>query len=132
MTSLVERLRERSESYRMSGPSAEHTARMLDEAAYQIERLTRELADLQAKAAKWDKKDGIDGAACSMIREKLDEFGAPRAAFIDDHVANGILHARRQAFIEAAEMFERVAALESGLWAPVNIAAALRTKAEAE
>ena len=33
IASLVDRLRERAESYRMGGPSSEHTAALLDEAA---------------------------------------------------------------------------------------------------
>jgi hypothetical protein len=40
---LVERLRERAISYRQSGPSAEHTARLLDEAADRLESLDERL-----------------------------------------------------------------------------------------
>jgi len=41
---LCERLRERAASYRLSGPSAEHTAVILDEAAAAIERLAAAVA----------------------------------------------------------------------------------------
>ena len=40
-TDLVARLRERAASYRMSGPSSEHTAAILDEAAAEIETARR-------------------------------------------------------------------------------------------
>lgn len=122
---------------------AEARRQAFAEAADEIERLTRELSDLQARAAKWDEKDGIDGAACSMIRETLDEFGAPRAAFIDDHVANGLLHARRQAFTEAAALIEgniikdtnagkALAPRQKGNREGLHYAHALRAKAESD
>ena len=49
MSDIVERLRERAESYRMGGPSSEHTAAMLDEAATAIERMCAEIARLTAQ-----------------------------------------------------------------------------------
>jgi hypothetical protein len=39
-------LRERAVSYRLGGPSSEHTALMLDNAAEEIERLERKLGHL--------------------------------------------------------------------------------------
>lgn len=105
MSELINRLRDRANKRRNDndysiGPD------ILDEAADTITRLTAELSALRAKAEKLDKMDGMDGAACHLIRQKLDEFGAPRAAFIDDHVANGIVHAKRLALEEAAKVAE--------------------------
>ncbi len=48
---LVERLRERAESYRMGGPSSEHTAALLDDAAARIEALEAEKARLREALA---------------------------------------------------------------------------------
>lgn len=49
---IVTRLRERAESYRQSGPSSEHTAELLDEAADYIEtdvhRLHQALEEIDA------------------------------------------------------------------------------------
>lgn len=57
-------------------------------------------------AAKLDHFDGMDGAACAAIRDVLKEFGATPAAFIDDAVRNGLVHARRRALEEAATIAE--------------------------
>jgi hypothetical protein len=46
MDDLIERLRERAESYRQSGPSAEHTAKLLDEAAIALASDTATIAGL--------------------------------------------------------------------------------------
>lgn len=40
MSTLIERLRQRAEGYRVSGPSAEHTAALLDEAAAALEAVS--------------------------------------------------------------------------------------------
>lgn len=58
MTDMVERLRERAESYREGGPSSEHTAAMLDEAAREIEALRARLS--QAGAG------GVDAVALAL------------------------------------------------------------------
>jgi hypothetical protein len=76
-------------------------------AAAEIQRLRAEVERLTAKAAEWDQRDGIDGAACSAIREMLDSLGVPRAAFIDDHVANAYLHGKAEAMERAAQIAER-------------------------
>ena len=98
MSDIVERLR----SIAQLGFKAS-VVDLCGEAASEITRLQAELSSLKASAEKLDKLDGMDGAACAVIRQKLDDFGAPRAAFIDDHVANGILHAKKLARAEALE-----------------------------
>jgi hypothetical protein len=45
MADLIERLRERAESYRAGGPSSEHTASLLDEAAEKIDKLMSAYVD---------------------------------------------------------------------------------------
>lgn len=79
---LVKELRERAESYRMGGPSSEHTAALLDDAAARIEALEAEnkrlgeaLDDLlswfpekpsvpewRLKAGKYGADDAVDAA----------------------------------------------------------------------
>lgn len=65
---LVERLRERAESYRMGGPSSEHTAALLDDAAASIEALEAENAQLRealepfAREADGRKSKGLLGS----------------------------------------------------------------------
>lgn len=49
MIGIVEILRDRAESYRQGGPSSEHTASILDEAASEIERLARDLSRRRAE-----------------------------------------------------------------------------------
>lgn len=58
IASLVERLRERAESYRMGGPSSEHTAALLDEAATAL---------ASERAAHAETKRALDGVieACN-------------------------------------------------------------------
>lgn len=51
MKALAERLRERAESYRMGGPSAEHTAAMLEEAATALEAAAAEIERLRGGVA---------------------------------------------------------------------------------
>lgn len=79
------------------------------DAILETTRLQAELEAMREAAQRLDKLDGIDGAACSLIRQKLDEFGAPRAAFIDDHVAAGIGHAAKLAREAALEEAAKVA-----------------------
>lgn len=55
MSDIVKRLRERAESYRMGGPSSEHTAAMLDEAAAAIEAQRAEIARLRGENAALQK-----------------------------------------------------------------------------
>jgi len=45
MSDIVEKLRERAMSYRAGGPSSEHTAVMLVQAADEIERLRKGIQD---------------------------------------------------------------------------------------
>ena len=47
MNDIVEQARNRAISYRECGPSAEHTAAMLDELAFHVERLRAELAAMR-------------------------------------------------------------------------------------
>lgn len=54
---LVERLRNRAESYRMGGPSSEHTAALLDEAAARIEALEAALAKIEWALTKQSLTD---------------------------------------------------------------------------
>ena len=70
MNDIVEQARNRAISYRECGPSAEHTAAMLDELAFQVERLRAELAAAikqRDEAAAWQpietapRGSGLDG-----------------------------------------------------------------------
>lgn len=149
MSDLVERLHERAESYRQSGPSAEHTAVMLEEAASRIsqqdaelERLRREVEEAKrTSVGDWANQRENDHLTIKMYEWKA------RAEAAEAKLAE----ARKAAFIEAAEMVEARAAywkgrkpidnlamtkeqmgeifLEKRL-ALENIAAALRAKAE--
>jgi hypothetical protein len=51
---IVERLRDRADSYDQSGPSASHTADLLREAADEIERLR---AALRVNGLRWGHTD---------------------------------------------------------------------------
>lgn len=44
--------------------------------------------------------------AIHAIRKILDELGVPKAAFIDDHVMNGLVWARKQGLEEAAKVVD--------------------------
>ena len=46
---------------------------------------------LKAKLEKYEERDGMDGAIVHTIREMLYAQNVPRAAYIDDHVANAIV-----------------------------------------
>lgn len=49
------------------------------------------LTQLEAKLEKYEEHDGMDGAIVHAIREMLYSQNVPRAAYIDDHVANAIV-----------------------------------------
>lgn len=69
-------------------------------------------AERDAAVAKFEANDGIHGAACAMIRDLLNMSDVPKAAFIDDHVANAIVE-RNIARDELAAAKERIAEQES-------------------
>lgn len=75
MTDLVERLTDRAESYRQGGPSSEHTAVMLEEAAA---RISQQDAELERWKALYDREKAAH-------RISVDEAtaGAQKAAFIE-------------------------------------------------
>ncbi|PDT47288.1 hypothetical protein CO661_13990 [Sinorhizobium fredii] len=84
MADIVERLRERADSYRQSGPSAEHTAVLLEEAAIEIERLQRE----RNYAVRWANKsvDAVkehDDAIIYRLQAALEKCQKALAAMID-------------------------------------------------
>ena len=137
MSDLVERLHERAESYRQGGPSSEHTAVMLDEAASRIsqqdaelERLRREVEEARGAIA-WANNSlfGSHGFFLSLDGGEPDEHHLDRA--IEDMKARNRAHfaqlseARKGAFVEAAEMFD-----QNRSWGGRDVAAALRAKAE--
>ena len=83
---LVERLRDRAESYRMGGPSSEHTAAILDEAATALEAQAAELAAKEeARAEQWRQRREAGGsrdvarAACDTMRIERDDARAALA-----------------------------------------------------
>lgn len=49
------------------------------------------LEELKSKLDKYEECDGMDGAIVHTIREMLNSQNVPRAAYIDDHVANAIV-----------------------------------------
>lgn len=67
---LVERLRNRAESYRMGGPSSEHTAALLDEAAARLEALEADKARLREALEPFARYASENGFG-------LDNNGAP-------------------------------------------------------
>lgn len=50
--------------------------------------------------------ESASAAAIHAIRKILDELGVPKAAFIDDHVMNGLAWARKQGLEEAAKVVD--------------------------
>lgn len=46
---------------------------------------------LEAKLDQYELNDGMQGAVVSAIRDILNEQDVPKAAYIDDHVANAIV-----------------------------------------
>lgn len=72
---LVERLRERAASYRLGGPSSEHTASLLDEAAAALLSAQEEAAGLREKLG--EALDGWSDAAQykgNYLAEKHGDF----------------------------------------------------------
>lgn len=67
MSGIAERLRDRAESYRQSGPSAEHTAALLKEGALEIESLLGAL--VEARRMMWEY--GFSENDLSTIREAI-------------------------------------------------------------
>lgn len=61
MTDLVKDLRERAESYRLGGPSSEHTALLLEAAAAQIEYLRALLEVKNETIEELSQKEAKDG-----------------------------------------------------------------------
>ncbi len=74
---LVERLRERSASYMMGGPSSAHTSTMLDEAAARIAELEGALADQLARLT------ARQAAYFEAAREYEDEIDRLKAALAE-------------------------------------------------
>lgn len=65
-----------------------------------------------SKVDFYEQKDGMGGAVVHAIREILNAHNVPKAAFIDDHVANALV--QRDAWKARAEAAEaRVAELEA-------------------
>lgn len=56
MTDIVEELTERAASYRLGGPSSEHTALLLERAATQIASLRSVENSAKAVLASWDER----------------------------------------------------------------------------
>ena len=55
------------------------------------------------------KSPSLSDEAITAIRDMLDGFGVPRAAFIDDHVMNGLAWARMKGLEEAAGLVDQKA-----------------------
>ena len=74
---IVEQARKRAISYRECGPSAEHTAAMLDELAFQVERLRAELAaaikqrdEARRESCLWSLPKGVAWNDWMLARAK--------------------------------------------------------------
>lgn len=133
MSDLVNRLHERAESYRQGGPSSEHTAVMLDEAASRIskqdaelERLRREVEEARAKLFPYADATEISGISFDgkyLIGDKksISYFHEMKnrgeqidvyARAYEQRIAAAeakLAEARKAAFIEAAEIAEETA-----------------------
>lgn len=83
---LVERLRERAESYRMGGPSSEHTAALLDEAATAL--TTERAAHAETKRERDELKADINSyaEASSNLATELFKAEAQRDEALKDVV----------------------------------------------
>lgn len=80
MNDIVQLARERAISYRDCGPSAEHTAAMLNELASHVERLRAELAAERATTASLLRTIALIREAGGLAREDLDALpGAVKA-----------------------------------------------------
>ena len=75
MSDLVERLRERATSYRTGGPSSEHTAVMLEEAADEIERLS------EANTQVWADNERLRAALRDYSCTCANEFDGCKARY---------------------------------------------------
>lgn len=62
----------------------------------------------EARSIDYEQKDGMDGAVVDAIREILNSQNVPKAAFIDDHVANAIV----QRNVAEARLAKAVGALQ--------------------
>lgn len=116
---LVERLRERAESYRMGGPSSEHTAALLDEAATALS--TERAAHAETKRERDEHKrlkndlvlkayPAMDGA--DDLIEALGRYGFPVSDAAEPALMEGgsreaqALHKAAKAFIAARRVLE--------------------------
>lgn len=95
---LVGRLRERAESYRMGGPSSEHTAALLDEAAARIEALEAENAELRKKlnGCQWywpedDTSEDCCGESAQEIVQNAYDWSSKNAGRIVAVARGGIV-----------------------------------------
>jgi hypothetical protein len=82
MNDIVEQARKRAISYRECGPSAEHTAAMLDELAFHVERLSAELAAMQKQR---DKTIRLLGVMVEYIGDDM-----PSGPPVPDHYCDAI------------------------------------------
>jgi chromosome segregation ATPase len=87
---LVERLRERSESYMTGGPSSSHTSALLDEAAARI-------AELEA-----ERSDYITETEALVIRVR----GENAARIAELEAANKVCHTDIEALMRSADSLE--------------------------
>lgn len=72
------------------------------------------------------------GAAVHAVREMLNEIGVPQAAFIDDHVRNGLVWARRKALEEALLAAETVKNIPPESWEVSLVVKAIRELIDAK
>jgi 5'-deoxynucleotidase YfbR-like HD superfamily hydrolase len=79
MSDLIERLSERAVSYRMGGPSSEHTALILEEAAARIKELEAQLAEANTRI---DKLVQAGNEIAAAVRETMGDELDARAARI--------------------------------------------------
>jgi hypothetical protein len=95
---LVERLRERAESYRMGGPSSEHTAALLDDAATRLEALEADNAELRKKlnGCQWywpedDTSEDCCGESAQEIVQNAYDWSSKNAGRIVAVARGGIV-----------------------------------------
>lgn len=98
MSSEPHDLRERAASYRMGGPSSEHTAKMLDDAADRIDslladraRMEKELAALQYLTVTtcFECDHDLRGPYCPACNPDIDAARAEGAAQQPGHIIDG-------------------------------------------
>jgi hypothetical protein len=100
------------------GCDSDESARLGREAADTITNLRTEHATAMSEIAvllvenerlrEKSSSEMLSAAAVQAIREMLAGFGVPKAAFIDDHVMNGLAWARMQGLEEAAVIIEQI------------------------